>query len=217
MHLNCGKTDKIITVFIELNVILTTLIVLLDVGKMEESDVFIFRFSNLDEEKTDFFRQCSGFYSTVNFLKPSQLEVNAVYLYIFPIYSSTYWTWSALNIKASLSIDIQDFSCNLPLSFLAWHSYIWRHLDIGYVQGMCDLLAPLLVILDDGESPPPPASLSVRMFWQKSLPAHLHLLASAFAFQRPRPLVVLPSSWREWIKTSHTEGLWTLTLPTCAL
>lgn len=31
------------------------------------------------------------------------------------------------------------------------HSYIWQHLEIGYVQGMCDLLAPLLVILDDGE------------------------------------------------------------------
>lgn len=30
-------------------------------------------------------------------------------------------------------------------------SYIWQHIDIGYVQGMCDLLAPLLVILDDGE------------------------------------------------------------------
>uniref|UniRef100_A0A8C5FS28 Small G protein signaling modulator 1-like n=1 Tax=Gadus morhua TaxID=8049 RepID=A0A8C5FS28_GADMO len=28
-------------------------------------------------------------------------------------------------------------------------SYVWKHLDIGYVQGMCDLLAPLLVILDD--------------------------------------------------------------------
>ncbi|XP_059395080.1 small G protein signaling modulator 1 isoform X2 [Carassius carassius] len=28
-------------------------------------------------------------------------------------------------------------------------SYVWQHLDIGYVQGMCDLLAPLLVILDD--------------------------------------------------------------------
>lgn len=30
-------------------------------------------------------------------------------------------------------------------------SYIWQHIEIGYVQGMCDLLAPLLVILDDGE------------------------------------------------------------------
>lgn len=29
-------------------------------------------------------------------------------------------------------------------------SYVWQHLDVGYVQGMCDLLAPLLVILDDG-------------------------------------------------------------------
>lgn len=29
------------------------------------------------------------------------------------------------------------------------HSYIWQHIEIGYVQGMCDLLAPLLVILDD--------------------------------------------------------------------
>lgn len=30
-------------------------------------------------------------------------------------------------------------------------SYVWEHLEIGYVQGMCDLLAPLMVILDDGE------------------------------------------------------------------
>uniref|UniRef100_A0A8D0GRZ5 Small G protein signaling modulator 1 n=1 Tax=Sphenodon punctatus TaxID=8508 RepID=A0A8D0GRZ5_SPHPU len=28
-------------------------------------------------------------------------------------------------------------------------SYIWQHIDVGYVQGMCDLLAPLLVILDN--------------------------------------------------------------------
>ncbi|KAM9852819.1 small G protein signaling modulator 2 [Aulostomus maculatus] len=28
-------------------------------------------------------------------------------------------------------------------------SYVWEHLDMGYVQGMCDLLAPLMVILDD--------------------------------------------------------------------
>ncbi|CAG7826966.1 unnamed protein product, partial [Allacma fusca] len=28
-------------------------------------------------------------------------------------------------------------------------TYVWEHMDIGYVQGMCDLAAPLLVILDD--------------------------------------------------------------------
>uniref|UniRef100_A0A8C7G7C6 Small G protein signaling modulator 2 n=1 Tax=Oncorhynchus kisutch TaxID=8019 RepID=A0A8C7G7C6_ONCKI len=28
-------------------------------------------------------------------------------------------------------------------------SYVWDHLEMGYVQGMCDLLAPLMVILDD--------------------------------------------------------------------
>lgn len=31
-------------------------------------------------------------------------------------------------------------------------SYVWEHLEMGYVQGMCDLLAPLMVILDDGEN-----------------------------------------------------------------
>lgn len=30
-----------------------------------------------------------------------------------------------------------------------FNRYIWEHLDIGYMQGMCDLVAPLLVILDD--------------------------------------------------------------------
>ncbi|XP_065352074.1 small G protein signaling modulator 2-like isoform X2 [Cloeon dipterum] len=28
-------------------------------------------------------------------------------------------------------------------------TYVWEHLDIGYMQGMCDLAAPILVILDD--------------------------------------------------------------------
>ncbi|XP_059487070.1 small G protein signaling modulator 2-like isoform X2 [Neocloeon triangulifer] len=28
-------------------------------------------------------------------------------------------------------------------------TYVWEHLDIGYMQGMCDLVAPLLVIMDD--------------------------------------------------------------------
>lgn len=37
------------------------------------------------------------------------------------------------------------------LSFSLPGSYVWEHLEMGYVQGMCDLLAPLMVILDDGE------------------------------------------------------------------
>ncbi|ELU15270.1 hypothetical protein CAPTEDRAFT_191445 [Capitella teleta] len=28
-------------------------------------------------------------------------------------------------------------------------TYVWEHLEVGYVQGMCDLVAPLLVIFDD--------------------------------------------------------------------
>lgn len=27
--------------------------------------------------------------------------------------------------------------------------YVWEHLEVGYMQGMCDLVAPLLVIFDD--------------------------------------------------------------------
>lgn len=35
--------------------------------------------------------------------------------------------------------------------FVLCCSYVWKTLDIGYVQGMCDLVAPLLVIFDDGK------------------------------------------------------------------
>lgn len=47
-----------------------------------------------------------------------------------------------------------------PLCFSC--SYIWQHIEIGYVQGMCDLLAPLLVILDDGECVLPTPGLGVQ-------------------------------------------------------
>jgi len=30
--------------------------------------------------------------------------------------------------------------------------YVWENVEVGYVQGMCDLAAPLLVIFDDGKS-----------------------------------------------------------------
>ncbi|XP_015281905.1 PREDICTED: small G protein signaling modulator 1 [Gekko japonicus] len=45
-----------------------------------------------------------------------------------------YWYFTPANLE-----KLRNIMC----------SYIWHHLDIGYVQGMCDLLAPLLVVLDD--------------------------------------------------------------------
>ncbi|XP_053726870.1 small G protein signaling modulator 1 isoform X1 [Synchiropus splendidus] len=45
-----------------------------------------------------------------------------------------YWYFTPANLE-----KLRNIMC----------SYIWKNLDIGYVQGMCDLLAPLLVILDD--------------------------------------------------------------------
>uniref|UniRef100_A0A8D2LV76 Small G protein signaling modulator 1 n=1 Tax=Varanus komodoensis TaxID=61221 RepID=A0A8D2LV76_VARKO len=45
-----------------------------------------------------------------------------------------YWYFSPANLE-----KLRNIMC----------SYVWQHIDIGYVQGMCDLLAPLLVILDD--------------------------------------------------------------------
>ncbi|XP_066870368.1 small G protein signaling modulator 1 isoform X3 [Kogia breviceps] len=45
-----------------------------------------------------------------------------------------YWYFTPANLE-----KLRNIMC----------SYIWQHIDIGYVQGMCDLLAPLLVILDD--------------------------------------------------------------------
>ncbi|XP_076434538.1 small G protein signaling modulator 1-like isoform X2 [Babylonia areolata] len=45
-----------------------------------------------------------------------------------------YWYFSDENLE-----KLRNIMC----------TYVWQHLDVGYVQGMCDLVAPLLVILDD--------------------------------------------------------------------
>ncbi|XP_044899975.1 small G protein signaling modulator 2 isoform X7 [Felis catus] len=47
-----------------------------------------------------------------------------------------YWYFTPPNLER-----LRDIMC----------SYVWEHLDVGYVQGMCDLLAPLLVVLDDDQ------------------------------------------------------------------
>uniref|UniRef100_A0A8I3WYX6 Small G protein signaling modulator 2 n=1 Tax=Callithrix jacchus TaxID=9483 RepID=A0A8I3WYX6_CALJA len=47
-----------------------------------------------------------------------------------------YWYFTPPNLER-----LRDIMC----------SYVWEHLDMGYVQGMCDLLAPLLVTLDNDQ------------------------------------------------------------------
>uniref|UniRef100_A0A8C8GY40 Small G protein signaling modulator 1 n=1 Tax=Oncorhynchus tshawytscha TaxID=74940 RepID=A0A8C8GY40_ONCTS len=51
-----------------------------------------------------------------------------------------YWYFTPANLEKLRNIITHYVMCG---------AYIWQHLEIGYVQGMCDLLAPLLVILDD--------------------------------------------------------------------
>ncbi|XP_030656006.1 small G protein signaling modulator 2 isoform X4 [Nomascus leucogenys] len=47
-----------------------------------------------------------------------------------------YWYFTPPNLER-----LRDVMC----------SYVWEHLEVGYVQGMCDLLAPLLVTLDNDQ------------------------------------------------------------------
>uniref|UniRef100_A0A6Q2XWR3 Small G protein signaling modulator 1b n=1 Tax=Esox lucius TaxID=8010 RepID=A0A6Q2XWR3_ESOLU len=70
--------------------------------------------------------------------KPEQLD-----LYLLNVHridkdvrrcDRTYWYFTPGNLE-----KLRNIMC----------SYVWQHLEIGYVQGMCDLLAPLLVVLDD--------------------------------------------------------------------
>ncbi|XP_044541403.1 small G protein signaling modulator 1 [Gracilinanus agilis] len=58
--------------------------------------------------------------------------------------------WQPSPRKSSCSSCSQSGSTESgPSNGCNHESYIWQHIEIGYVQGMCDLLAPLLVILDD--------------------------------------------------------------------
>uniref|UniRef100_A0A5K3F980 Rab-GAP TBC domain-containing protein n=2 Tax=Mesocestoides corti TaxID=53468 RepID=A0A5K3F980_MESCO len=48
-----------------------------------------------------------------------------------------------------LCVASLDLSSNLYRLRTIMCTWIWQHMETGYVQGMCDLLAPLLVVLDD--------------------------------------------------------------------
>ena len=46
---------------------------------------------------------------------------------------------------------------------------MWENLEIGYIQGMCDLVAPLLVIFDDGKRIYVQKWLAELYIWLKTL------------------------------------------------
>ncbi|KAA3672405.1 small G protein signaling modulator 2, partial [Paragonimus westermani] len=53
------------------------------------------------------------------------------------------------DIQSIPSPDQSELNVNLQKLRNIICTWVWLHLDAGYVQGMCDLLAPLLIILED--------------------------------------------------------------------
>ncbi|VDP79573.1 unnamed protein product [Echinostoma caproni] len=51
--------------------------------------------------------------------------------------------------KIQLESDFSELNDNLNKLRNVICTWVWLHLDAGYIQGMCDLLAPLLVVLED--------------------------------------------------------------------
>ncbi|KAH8870193.1 Small G protein signaling modulator 2 [Schistosoma japonicum] len=45
--------------------------------------------------------------------------------------------------------NITELSSNLIKLRNIISTWVWLHLDIGYIQGMCDLLAPILIVIQD--------------------------------------------------------------------
>lgn len=41
------------------------------------------------------------------------------------------------------------FLCLIKLYKSLFFRYVWEHLETGYMQGMCDLAAPLLVVMKE--------------------------------------------------------------------
>ncbi|VDM32430.1 unnamed protein product [Hydatigera taeniaeformis] len=52
-------------------------------------------------------------------------------------------------LMGGLCVASLDLSANLYRLRTIMCTWIWQHMETGYVQGMCDLLAPLLVVLED--------------------------------------------------------------------
>ncbi|KAF5396270.1 hypothetical protein PHET_10843 [Paragonimus heterotremus] len=56
---------------------------------------------------------------------------------------------TSADIQSMPPPDQSELNANLQKLRNIICTWVWLHLDSGYVQGMCDLLAPLLIILED--------------------------------------------------------------------
>ncbi|KAK2161894.1 hypothetical protein LSH36_108g07045 [Paralvinella palmiformis] len=72
--------------------------------------------------------------SRESLVTPSSPVSNASNGGVYSRCDRNYWYFTPANLE-----KLRNVMC----------TYVWEHLDVGYVQGMCDLVAPLLVILDD--------------------------------------------------------------------
>uniref|UniRef100_A0AAY4BLX0 Small G protein signaling modulator 1 n=1 Tax=Denticeps clupeoides TaxID=299321 RepID=A0AAY4BLX0_9TELE len=95
-------------------------------GKREEEEEEGNKMEEKDKETTE------------NFPKPELMDLYTINLHRIDKdvqrCDRNYWYFTTANLE-----KLRNIMC----------SYVWQHLEVGYVQGMCDLLAPLLVILDD--------------------------------------------------------------------
>lgn len=135
-----------------------------------------------------------------------------------------------LHLDGSIWLSSEDKSSNIHLLFVVYlQLYLeapWHRLRAGHVWSPGSTFSHSGWWWVNWFSASIPSSLEVGVFiqlWMEQqrrvfpLASSLRSPVSASSSQRPWLSAVSLNSWREWIKTFHTEELWILTLPTCAL